>query len=101
MIKDKRKLIIRNTDGTIAINYNELIEKVDKSWSDIEKARFLYIELGKFFIYDSDFVSAEDTIMRERIGARGIAEIKNFFRINSKKTKILFVIRRKMVSISN
>lgn len=77
MIHDKEKLVIKNDDGSIALNYNELLDKIDPNWSEIEKARYIYIELGKFFIYDSDFVSAKDNAKREEIGSRDITDIKN------------------------
>ena len=59
------------------IDYEELLKQVNPNWSDIEKARFLYIKIGKFFIYDSSFVAEDDKDKRIEIGRRGIEDIKD------------------------
>ena len=75
--KTREELIVRNTDGSVAIDYNRFIDQIDENWSQLEKARFLYIALGKFFVYDSKFVSESDKDKRKEIWDRGMDDIKD------------------------
>ncbi len=59
------------------IDYDKLLNSIPKGLNQIEVARFLYIELGRYFIYDPDAVSAQDIETRKKIAYRGIDEIKN------------------------
>ena len=59
------------------IDYNKLLKSIPKGLNQIEIARFLYIELGKYFIYDPDIIETQDIEMRKKIANRGIDEIIN------------------------
>ena len=59
------------------IDYDKLIQSIPEGLNQIEIARFLYIELGKYFIYDPEFVSEQDIEKRREIANRNIDEIKN------------------------
>ena len=59
------------------IDYDKLIKSIPKGLNQIETARFLYIELGKYFIYDPEIVYAQDIEKRKEIAFRGINEIKD------------------------
>ena len=61
----------------IDIDYDKLLKSIPEGLDQIEVARFLYIELGKYFIYDPDFVNATDIETRRTIANRDINEIKN------------------------
>lgn len=59
------------------IDYNKLLNSIPEGLNQIEIARFLYIELGKYFIYDPDVIFAQDVETRKEIAYRGINEITN------------------------
>lgn len=59
------------------IDYGKLIKSIPEGLSQIEVARFLYIELGKYFIYDPEVISTQDIEKRKEIANRGIDEITN------------------------
>lgn len=59
------------------IDYNKLIKSIPEGLNQIEIARFLYIELGRYFIYDPEFVSEQDIEKRREIASRDIDEIIN------------------------
>ena len=59
------------------IDYDKLIQSIPEGLNKIEIARFLYIELGRYFIYDPEFVSEQDPEKRREIAYRNIDEIKN------------------------
>lgn len=59
------------------IDYDKLLQSIPEGLNQIEIARFLYIELGKYFIYDDEFVSSEDMNRRQEIASKNIDDIKN------------------------
>ena len=64
------------------IDYDKLLNSIPEGLNQIEIARFLYIELGKYFIYDPDVIAAQDIETRKKIAYRGIDEM------NENKTNI-------------
>ena len=46
-----------------------------KDWSQLEKARYIYIQLGKYYVYDHRFVSAEKLSERKRIANKDIKDL--------------------------
>lgn len=44
------------------IDLNKIIEKMPKDLTDIEKARYIYIELCKIFIYDEKYVTGDQEV---------------------------------------
>ncbi len=59
------------------IDYDKLLKSIPEGLNQIETARFLYIELGKYFIYDPDVIAAQDKETRKQIAYRDINEITN------------------------
>ena len=59
------------------IDYDKLLNSIPKGLNQIEIARFLYIQLGKYFIYDTDVIETQDIEMKKKIANRGIDEITN------------------------
>lgn len=63
------------------IDYNKLIKSIPNklftSQDQIGIARFLYIELGKYFIYDPEIIETKDNDKRLEIANRDINDIKN------------------------
>lgn len=45
------------------IDLNKIIEKMPKDLTDIEKARYIYIELCKIFIYDEKYITGDEDVM--------------------------------------
>lgn len=57
------------------VDYDKLLKSIPEGLNQIEIARFLYIELGKYFIYDDEFVSSEDMNQRQAIARKNIDDI--------------------------
>ena len=56
----------------------KLVKEVNtrgKDWSQLEKARYIYIQLGKYYVYDHRFVSTEKLSERKRIANLDIKDI--------------------------
>ena len=41
------------------IDYDKIIEDMPKNLTQIEKARYIYIQLGKYFSYDEKYITSE------------------------------------------
>ena len=59
------------------IDYDKLLNSIPKGLNQIETARFLYIELGRYFIYDPEVIQTQDMEKRKEIAFRGIDDIKD------------------------
>lgn len=59
------------------MNYDELIKNMPQNLNKIEQARFLYIQLGKYFSYDEKFITSDDTGEKQNIANRNIEDIQD------------------------
>lgn len=66
----------------------EILEKMPKELNDIEKARYIYIELGKYFSYDERYLTAETLDDKRLIFDRDINNIDDNKAICSSISKI-------------
>ena len=57
------------------MNYDEIINNIPKGLNDIEKARFIYIKLGKFFSYDEEYITG-DMFVKQYLFDKGIKDIQ-------------------------
>lgn len=66
---------IHNNGGFI--DYDKIIEKMPDGLTQIEKARYIYIQLGKYFSYDERYITSESDDERKEIFDKNIGDIEN------------------------
>ena len=54
------------------IDYDKIIEDMPKNLTQIEKARYIYIQLGKYFSYDERYITSESDNEKREIFDRDI-----------------------------
>lgn len=59
------------------IDYDKIIEKMPDGLTQIEKARYIYIQLGKYFSYDERYITSESDDERKEIFDKNIGDIEN------------------------
>lgn len=59
------------------IDYDKIIEDIPKELNQIEMARYIYIQLGKYFSYDEKYITSENDEEKREIFDRDIEDIKN------------------------
>lgn len=59
------------------IDYDRIIEDMPKNLTQIEKARYIYIQLGKYFSYDERYITSESDNEKREIFDRDIEDIEN------------------------
>ena len=59
------------------IDYDKIIEDMPKNLTQIEKARYIYIQLGKYFSYDERYITSESDNEKREIFDRDIEDIEN------------------------
>lgn len=57
------------------IDYNKIIEEMPEGLSQIEKARYIYIQLGKYFSYDERYITSQSDEEKREIFDRDISDI--------------------------
>jgi len=66
----------------------EILEKMPKDLDDFEKARYIYIELGKYYSYDEKYLIADSIEEKQIIFDKSIEDIKDNKAICSSISKI-------------
>ena len=59
------------------IDYDKIIEDIQKELNQIEMARYIYIQLGKYFSYDEKYITSESDEKKREIFDRDIEDIEN------------------------
>lgn len=59
------------------IDYDKIIEDMPKELNQIEMARYIYIQLGKYFSYDEKYITSESDEEKREIFDRDIEDIEN------------------------
>ena len=59
------------------IDYDKIIEDMPKELNQIEMARYIYIQLGKYFSYDEKYKISENDEEKREIFDRDIEDIEN------------------------
>ena len=59
------------------IDYDKIIEDMPKELNQIEMARYIYIQLGKYFSYDEKYITSESDEKKREIFDRDIEDIEN------------------------
>ena len=59
------------------IDYDKIIEDIPKELNQIEMARYIYIQLGKYFSYDEKYITSESDEEKIEIFDRDIEDIEN------------------------
>ena len=59
------------------IDYDKIIEDMPKELNQIEMARYIYIQLGKYFSYDERYITSESDNEKREIFDRDIEAIEN------------------------
>ena len=57
------------------IDYNKIIEEMPEGLTQIEKARYIYIQLGKYFSYDERYITSPSDEEKREIFDRDISDI--------------------------
>lgn len=64
--------------------YNKIIKKMPSNLSDLEKARYIYIELGKLFTFDENYLYAPSKVQK-RIYKMAVDDKVNFHELAERK----------------
>ena len=59
------------------MEYDKIIEDMPKELNQIEMARYIYIQLGKYFLYDEKYITSESDEEKREIFDRDIEDIEN------------------------
>lgn len=59
------------------MDFEKFLEKMPDGLSDIEKARYIYINLGKYFSYDTKYVISETMEEKQKVFDKEIEDIEN------------------------
>ena len=57
------------------IDYNRIIEEMPEGLTQIEKARYIYVQLGKYFSYDERYITSQSNEEKKEIFDRNMEDI--------------------------
>ena len=56
---------------------NKILSEIPEKYTDLEKARYIYIQLGKFFSYDEQFIISNSDEEKKFIFNKNLNDIEN------------------------
>ena len=59
------------------MDYNKFLENIPQNLTQIEMARYIYIELGRYFFYDERYIISDSDEEKRKIFDRDIDDIVN------------------------
>ena len=67
---------------------NKILSEIPKNLTPIEKARYIYIQLGKYFSYDEKYITTESEEEKKQIFNRDIKDVKDNKVVRTSLSKI-------------